>query len=125
MWGIDAPGQGVFYSRSRAASARLVVSIPLLNKENGRIAQLVEQLTLNQRVQGSNPCAPTIEIKGLGGEQIGTPAAFYNFGPAVLQIRFTGRSAHPKPPISRRLRRQAFFGLPASHNVRPSAGTAR
>ncbi len=25
----------------------------------GRIAQLVEQLTLNQRVQGSNPCAPT------------------------------------------------------------------
>ena len=29
----------------------------------GRIAQLVEQLTLNQRVQGSNPCAPTNEIK--------------------------------------------------------------
>ena len=27
----------------------------------GRIAQLVEQLTLNQRVQGSNPCAPTIK----------------------------------------------------------------
>ena len=25
----------------------------------GRIAQLVEQLTLNQRVQGSSPCAPT------------------------------------------------------------------
>ncbi len=25
----------------------------------GRIAQLAEQLTLNQRVQGSNPCAPT------------------------------------------------------------------
>ena len=31
----------------------------------GRIAQLVEQLTLNQRVQGSNPCAPTNEIKDL------------------------------------------------------------
>jgi type IV secretion system protein TrbI len=29
---------------------------------------LVEQLTLNQRVQGSSPCAPTIEIKGLGGQ---------------------------------------------------------
>jgi hypothetical protein len=28
----------------------------------GRIAQLVEQLTLNQRVQGSNPCAPTIDL---------------------------------------------------------------
>jgi hypothetical protein len=32
---------------------------------DGRIAQLVEQLTLNQRVQGSSPCAPTNEIKDL------------------------------------------------------------
>jgi hypothetical protein len=31
----------------------------------GRIAQLVEQLTLNQRVQGSSPCAPTILFKYL------------------------------------------------------------
>ena len=31
----------------------------------GRIAQLVEQLTLNQRVLGSSPCAPTIEINDL------------------------------------------------------------
>ncbi len=29
----------------------------------GRIAQLVEQLTLNQRVQGSSPCAPTILLR--------------------------------------------------------------
>src|SRR5580692_5230632 len=28
----------------------------------GRIAQLVEQLTLNQRAQGSSPCAPTNDI---------------------------------------------------------------
>ena len=28
---------------------------------DGRIAQLVEQLTLNQRVLGSSPSAPTIE----------------------------------------------------------------
>jgi hypothetical protein len=28
---------------------------------SGRIAQLVEQLTLNQRVQGSSPCAPTTQ----------------------------------------------------------------
>ena len=27
---------------------------------NGSIAQLVEQVTLNHWVQGSNPCAPTI-----------------------------------------------------------------
>src|SRR5215813_13374894 len=31
----------------------------------GRIAQLVEQLTLNQRVQGSSPCAPTIDLETL------------------------------------------------------------
>ena len=31
----------------------------------GRIAQSVEQLTLNQRVVGSNPTAPTKEIKDL------------------------------------------------------------
>ena len=31
----------------------------------GRIAQLVEQLTLNQRVAGSSPAAPTKEIKEL------------------------------------------------------------
>ena len=39
---------------------------PMLHKGFGRIAQLVEQLTLNQRVVGSNPTAPTKEIKGLG-----------------------------------------------------------
>ena len=33
---------------------------PLGQRFWGRIAQLVEQLTLNQRVQGSSPCAPTI-----------------------------------------------------------------
>jgi hypothetical protein len=32
----------------------------------GRIAQLVEQLTLNQRVQGSSPCAPTNQIRYCG-----------------------------------------------------------
>ena len=34
-------------------------------EDDGRIAQLVEQLTLNQRVQGSSPCAPTIDINDL------------------------------------------------------------
>jgi hypothetical protein len=32
---------------------------------SGRIAQLVEQLTLNQRVPGSSPGAPTIAINDL------------------------------------------------------------
>ena len=31
--------------------------------EMGRIAQVVTQLTLNQRVQGSSPCVPTIFLK--------------------------------------------------------------
>ena len=31
----------------------------------GRLAQLVEQLTLNQRVVGSNPSASTIYFNGL------------------------------------------------------------
>ena len=44
MPGLSGPGSGQF---------------------DGRIAQLVEQLTLNQRVQGSSPCAPTIEINDL------------------------------------------------------------
>ena len=31
----------------------------------GCVAQLVEQLTLNQRVQGSNPCTPTNDLAAL------------------------------------------------------------
>jgi hypothetical protein len=37
-------------------------ALPLILRRSrlvGCIAQLVEQLTLNQRVQGSSPCAPT------------------------------------------------------------------
>jgi hypothetical protein len=37
----------------------------ILSRHSGRIAQLVEQLTLNQRVQGSSPCAPTIDFARL------------------------------------------------------------
>jgi len=36
-------------------------------RHSGRIAQLVEQLTLNQRVLGSSPSAPTNQIKDLRG----------------------------------------------------------
>ncbi|MDF2813756.1 MAG: hypothetical protein K0S56_4787 [Microvirga sp.] len=48
------------------ASAR-VHSSRLNSLRRGCIAQLVEQLTLNQRVQGSSPCAPTNLFKGSGG----------------------------------------------------------
>ena len=39
---------------------RLAAGTFLAWPTRGRIAQLVEQLTLNQRVVGSNPTAPTI-----------------------------------------------------------------
>ena len=45
-------------------SKRLAQASPKIR--NGRIAQLVEQLTLNQRVLGSNPSASTIQIRDLG-----------------------------------------------------------
>ena len=35
---------------------------PVMEQKWGRLAQLVEQLTLNQRVVGSNPSASTIFI---------------------------------------------------------------
>ena len=47
----------------RRARAAFMVEVP--NLVVGRIAQLVEQLTLNQRVQGLSPCAPTNKIKCL------------------------------------------------------------
>ena len=37
----------------------------LEKNEKGRVAQLAEQLTLNQLVEGSIPSTPTSEIKGL------------------------------------------------------------
>src|SRR5215208_4821982 len=40
-------------------------SVPRSPERRGCVAQLVEQLTLNQRVQGSNPCTPTNKIKYL------------------------------------------------------------
>jgi hypothetical protein len=41
----------------------------------GRIAQLVEQLTLNQRVPGSSPGAPTNKIKDIANGAIGRSRA--------------------------------------------------
>ena len=47
---------------------------------DGRIAQLVEQLTLNQRVLGSSPSAPTIETPDIAKEKQGAlRGAFFRF----------------------------------------------
>src|SRR6516164_7515629 len=58
----SAPGRYIQPRLSRAAVAVgpiIMVDVPDHAPRLGRIAQLVEQLTLNQRVQGSSPCAPT------------------------------------------------------------------
>jgi hypothetical protein len=41
---------------------------------------LVEQLTLNQRVQGSSPCAPTNDFKDLGDISIGRSSQNFQLG---------------------------------------------
>jgi hypothetical protein len=53
-----SPSRGPWH-RARDVIDTLAVVVAVLTA-SGRIAQLVEQLTLNQRVQGSSPCAPTI-----------------------------------------------------------------
>jgi hypothetical protein len=59
-WPLGFPGQ---------VAVALVKHPPLRSTHDrfGRIAQLVEQLTLNQRVQGSSPCAPTNDFNVLSG----------------------------------------------------------
>ncbi len=52
---LDMP-PAICYPRPRSDGG-VIDALPAMD---GRIAQLVEQLTLNQRVQGSSPCAPTI-----------------------------------------------------------------
>ena len=68
-WGKQRRGDGTGAELpSRQAGGKVLSSRPLrvVNVHpRGRIAQLVEQLTLNQRVQGSSPCAPTNKIKEL------------------------------------------------------------
>jgi hypothetical protein len=58
---------------------------PIRLDQGGRIAQLVEQLTLNQRVVGSNPTAPTNEIKELCSVSIWFP--FLNNRPTTTENR--------------------------------------
>jgi hypothetical protein len=67
----ERPGQGAsqgkrFHRQSARALVRgqSLLAAAFAGRPNGRIAQVVEQLTLNQRVVGSSPTAPTkIQIK--------------------------------------------------------------
>ena len=52
-----------FILMEKNVAKRNLVCYNTLDWFDGCIAQLVEQLTLNQWVQGSSPCAPTKEKK--------------------------------------------------------------
>ena len=57
---IYAPHRGTpGTSQGVAAMTKTAGTTMQADTANGCIAQLVEQLTLNQRVQGSSPCTPT------------------------------------------------------------------
>src|SRR5262249_39199898 len=67
----------------------------------GRIAQLVEQPTLNQRVPGSSPGAPTSKIKDLEkipGAQRSCEIAFgHAFGHTLQGTPKNAPASFPKP----------------------------
>src|SRR5579871_1169182 len=56
--------------QSGTSDGRSYLLNPLKSKGFGRIAQLVEQLTLNQRVPGSSPGAPTKQVKTSAVERV-------------------------------------------------------
>ena len=63
---------------------------------SGRIAQLVEQLTLNQRVPGSSPGAPTNPFKDLADQMLdGTQSR------SASTLRWLAVSRRPEPVYSR------------------------
>src|SRR3569623_2758902 len=62
-------------------------------RQSGRLAQLVEQLTLNQRVVGSIPTAPTI------------PLASRRMARITPEVEAPAVRLKSRPPISRRARR--------------------
>src|SRR6185312_11626298 len=66
---LDTAPRLCYTSRVRPAPKRFS---DIRASRSGRIAQLVEQLTLNQRVQGSNPCAPTTSFltRWIDGEAV-------------------------------------------------------
>ena len=57
---LDKGGQGTYRPRQLALHRGAIRP-----SQGGRIAQVVEQLTLNQRVVGSSPTAPTNNINML------------------------------------------------------------
>ena len=75
-WGLDKTGRG---GKQRPLGTGGDVG------PGGRLAQLVEQLTLNQRVVGSNPTAPTINASWCdGGPRCQIAAAAIHLAPYLF-----------------------------------------
>src|SRR5690242_5419917 len=83
---------GLCYSTPRLCGA---------DEVSGRIAQLVEQLTLNQRVQGSSPCAPTTSACN---NPPGTVSCGNRPRPGELECASSRPRSRPKAIRSRRSR---------------------
>src|ERR1700722_9366546 len=98
----------------------------------GSCISLAEQLTLNQRVQGSSPCAPTNLSKGLGrGRRVRSDnlVSWHSDKSAGFVPSGSGRSFVRErdnqrrlarlniPPVSKRLQSPAFVELPAPLNL--------
>ena len=68
----------------------------------GRLAQLVEQLTLNQRVVGSSPTSPTTQFAGidLGAVSVNLLAncGLFLYPGVSLLVSQDGESAPKTPP---------------------------
>src|SRR6185312_6520177 len=105
---LDTAPRLCYTSRVRPAPKRFS---DIRASRSGRIAQLVEQLTLNQRVQGSNPCAPTKFLRDLDRFRGPSGATVYRrFTDFVLHFVF-------QTPPSRCLRE--LHGHPSSADLAP------
>src|ERR1041384_4537338 len=93
---------------------------------SGRIAQLVEQLTLNQRVQGSSPCAPTTSLSR--SPQDGHHGDGNPMGPSCMRIftasLATETNAFSPIPTSRQSYEETLYFPPGKHPDRATPCTA-
>jgi hypothetical protein len=101
-WRLPAKSpQACWTSRGRFAKRR-PLAVAVSGSLFGRIAQLVEQLTLNQRVPGSSPGAPTTQSSGL---ELRSPLSHlccrnrgFSYLYASLYSVSASKKGHSRPP---------------------------
>ena len=119
---LDKPGPTCYIARLPAVDGPFGAPAPSW----GRIAQLVEQLTLNQRVQGSSPCAPTNQNKGLGRIGLTPFLILGSLGNISGNNHHSGSRASSASPFGRPSRcRSKNTTAPAPANATKSICTTR